>query len=84
MDTVFEKLYTPSGLRTLVEADPELKPFYGGEVLKRDLAYHQGTLWAYPLGAYYMAYLKVHGYSSAAKAYGKGQLAVMEGAMREG
>ena len=68
----------------LEEADPEFKPFYGGEVLKRDLAYHQGTVWAYPLGAYYMAYLKVHGYSSAAKAYVKGQLEVMEGAMREG
>ena len=84
VDTVFEKLYTPYGLRTLEEADPEFKPFYGGEVLKRDLAYHQGTVWAYPLGAYYMAYLKVHGYSSAAKAYVKGQLEVMEGAMREG
>lgn len=41
VDTVFEKLYTPYGLRTLEEADPEFKPFYGGEVLKRDLAYHQ-------------------------------------------
>ena len=38
-DTVFEKLYTPYGLRTLEEADPEFKPEYGGEVLKRDLAY---------------------------------------------
>ena len=84
VDTVFEKLYTPYGLRTLEEADPEFKPFYGGEVLKRDLAYHQGTVWAYPLGAYYIAYLKVHGYSSAAKAYVKEQLEVMEGAMREG
>lgn len=84
VDTVFEKLYTPYGLRTLEEADPEFKPFYGGEVFKRDLAYHQGTVWAYPLGAYYMAYLKVNGYSRAAKSYVKEQLEVMEGAMREG
>ena len=27
VDTVFEKLYTPYGLRTLEEADPEFKPF---------------------------------------------------------
>lgn len=84
VDTVFEKLYTPYGLRTLEEVDQEFKPFYGGEVLNRDLAYHQGTVWAYPLGAYYMAYLKVNGYSRAAKSYVKEQLEVMEGAMREG
>ena len=84
VDTVFEKLYTPYGLRTLEEADPEFKPFYGGEVLNRDLAYHQGTVWVYPLGAYYMAYLKVNGYSRDAKAYVKEQLEIVEGAMREG
>ena len=61
VDTVFEKLYTPYGLRTLSPEDPQFCPFYGGEVLKRDLAYHQGTVWAYPLGAYYLAFLKVHG-----------------------
>ena len=30
-------------------------------MFKRDMAYHQGTVWAYPLGAYYLAYLKVYG-----------------------
>ena len=29
--TVYEKLYTPYGLRTLEEADEEFHPFYGGE-----------------------------------------------------
>ena len=61
VDTVFEKLYTPYGLRTLSPEDPQFCPFYGGEVLKRDLAYHQGTVWAHPLGAYYLAFLKVYG-----------------------
>ncbi len=84
VDTVFEKLYTPYGLRTLDPGDPEFWPHYGGEVLKRDLAYHQGTVWTYPLGAYYMAYLKVNGYSEDAKAHVRGQLEVMESAMREG
>ena len=84
VDTVFGKLYTPYGLRTLEKEDPEFKPVYGGEVLKRDLAYHQGTVWVYPLGAYYMAYLKVNGYSRDAKAYVKEQLEIIEGAMREG
>ena len=84
VDTVFEKLYTPYGLRTLEKDDPEFQPFYGGEVLKRDLAYHQGTVWAYPLGAYYLAYLKVNHYSGSAVREVRAQLEVMNSALREG
>ena len=83
VDTVFEKLYTPYGLRTLEKDDPEFQPFYGGEVLKRDLAYHQGTVWAYPLGAYYLAYLKVNHYSGSAVREVHTQLEVMNSALRE-
>ena len=53
-------------------------------MLKRDLAYHQGTVWAYPLGAYYLAYLKVNGDSAEAKAETAAQLEVLESALREG
>ena len=84
LDTVFEKLYTPYGLRTLDPADPEFRPEYGGEVLKRDLAYHQGTVWVYPLGAYYLAYLRINGYSEDAKQYVRAQLEVLHSALREG
>ena len=59
-------------------------PVYGGEQLKRDLAYHQGTAWVFPLGGYYLAYLKVHGYSEEAKTYVKEQLASITAALREG
>ena len=51
---------------------------------ERDMAYHQGTVWTFPLGAYYLAYLKVNGYSKEAKADVKDQLEVIESAMREG
>ncbi len=84
VDTVFEKLYTPYGLRTLGVSDPEFRPVYGGGLLERDLAYHQGTVWVYPLGAYYLSYLKVNGYSEGAKACVRAQLEVLESAMREG
>ena len=84
VETVAEKLYTPYGLRTLSEDDKEFRPFYGGSQLDRDLAYHQGTVWVFPLGGYYLAYLKVHGYSREAKAEVCRQLEVLEGAMREG
>lgn len=84
VETVFRKLYTPLGLRTLDPADPEFQPFYGGEQVKRDLAYHQGTVWTYPLGGYYLAYLKVNDYSAAAKAHVKTQLESITAALREG
>lgn len=84
VDTVAEKLYTPYGLRTLSMDDEEFQPFYGGSQLNRDLAYHQGTVWVFPLGAYYLAYLKVHGYDSEAKQTVCRQLEAIEGAMREG
>lgn len=84
VETVFRHLYTPYGLRTLSPEDKEFRPFYGGAQLDRDLAYHQGTVWTFPMGAYYLAYLKVNGYSEEAKEYVKGQLALLEPALREG
>ncbi len=84
VDTVFEKLYTPYGLRTLEMEDPQFHPVYTGEMKERDLAYHQGTTWVFPLGAYYLAYLKVHDYSAQAVEKVEEQLEIMESAMREG
>ena len=84
VETVFEKLYALYGLRTLEEDDAEFHGIYQGSMEERDMAYHQGTVWTFPLGAYYLAYLKVHHYSDEAKEIVRGQLEVMESAMREG
>lgn len=84
VETVFRELYTPCGLRTLNRADQEFHPFYGGSQLERDLAYHQGTVWVFPLGAYYLAYLKVNHNTKEARSYVRKQLEVMEAALREG
>lgn len=84
VETVFEKLWTPCGLRTLERDDPQFHPSYGGEMMERDMAYHQGTVWPFPLGAYYLAYLKVHGYSRSAKEKVKEQMEGLESALREG
>ena len=84
VDAVYRHLYTPCGLRTLSPTDPEFKPHYGGAQLDRDLAYHQGTVWPFPLGAYYLAYLKVHDHSEAAKQTVWQQLEPLEAALREG
>ena len=47
VETVFEKLYTPYGLRTL-EEEQEFHGIYGGPVEERDMAYHQGTCGHFP------------------------------------
>lgn len=59
--TVEKHLLTPWGLRTLSPEDPQYRGFYGGSQWKRDMAYHQGTTWVFPMGAYYRACLRVLG-----------------------
>lgn len=82
VNTVFRHLYTPVGLRTLSPYDDEFKGFYGGEQKNRDLAYHQGTVWPFPLGAYYLAYIKVYG--EQGKQTVKNQLKALIPALKEG
>ena len=84
VESVRRELYTPFGLRTLSPKDPEFHPFYGGSQRERDMAYHQGTIWPYPLGAYYLAYLKTHGNTARAAARVREQLGNMEAMLREG
>ena len=83
-DTVQRHLYTPFGLRTLSPEDPQFHPFYGGPQRQRDMAYHQGTVWPYPLGAWYLAYLKVHGGTARAAAQVRRMLGNMDALLREG
>ena len=45
-------LLTPRGLRSLTPEDPRYKPTYRGNVLTRDRAYHQGTVWMWTLAPY--------------------------------
>lgn len=82
VDTVRRHLYTPCGLRTLSPEDPEYQPHYGGDMVSRDLAYHQGTTWVFPMGAYYLAYLKTYGKEAAG--YVRSQLDALEPMLREG
>ena len=77
-------LYTPCGLRTLSPEDPEYHGFYGGPMVERDMAYHQGTTWVFPMGAYYVAWLKVNGNTPEAARYVRRQLDALEPMMREG
>jgi predicted glycogen debranching enzyme len=55
-----EKLLTPVGLRSLSPDSPDFKPTYHGDLKTRDAAYHQGTVWAWLIGPFVDAWLKVH------------------------
>ncbi len=56
---VKESLATPFGLRTLSPDHPSYVPRYEGGVAERDRAYHQGTVWAWLIGPYVEASLRV-------------------------
>jgi predicted glycogen debranching enzyme len=57
---VQDRLLTPVGLRTLAPGHPDYKPQYHGDLRARDAAYHQGTVWAWLIGPFVDAWLRVH------------------------
>jgi glycogen debranching enzyme len=60
VQVVQERLLTPVGLRSLAPGSREYKPRYFGDLPTRDAAYHQGTVWAWLIGPFIDAWLKVH------------------------
>lgn len=55
LETAFEELYTPYGLRSLAEEDKEYIGIYLGNYVSRDSAYHQGTVWTWLMGPFITA-----------------------------
>jgi predicted glycogen debranching enzyme len=66
LDEVGRLLLTSLGLRSLSPAAPGYRGIYGGGVAQRDGAYHQGTAWAWLIGAYAEAHYRLHGDAAAA------------------
>ncbi len=62
------RLLTPYGLRSLCMRHPAYRGRYEGGPFDRDSVYHQGTVWAWLIGPYVAAHLRVHGFSAPAKA----------------
>jgi predicted glycogen debranching enzyme len=58
-DTVEQRLLTPVGLRSLAPGHRDYKPQYYGDLRARDAAYHQGTVWAWLVGPFVDACLKL-------------------------
>jgi glycogen debranching enzyme len=59
MAVVRERLLTPVGLRSLAPGDRDYKPRYFGDLRARDAAYHEGTVWAWLIGPFVDAWLKL-------------------------
>ena len=60
LDVVRERLLTPVGLRSLAPDHSDYKSRYFGDLRARDAAYHQGTVWAWLIGPFVDAWLRVH------------------------
>lgn len=62
VETVWKRLWGVCGLKTLAADDPRYVKVYLGERVHRDTAYHNGTIWAWPVGPFVTAFLKVKRY----------------------
>jgi glycogen debranching enzyme len=61
---VKEKLLTPYGLRSLEKGDPSYRGVCRGNVMERDSAYHQGTVWSWLIGPFITSFLRVSEHTS--------------------
>jgi predicted glycogen debranching enzyme len=66
LDVVERTLVTPVGLRSLAPGHPDYQQRYFGDLSARDAAYHQGTVWAWLIGPFVDAWLKVHPHEARA------------------
>ncbi|MCA9865451.1 MAG: amylo-alpha-1,6-glucosidase [Anaerolineae bacterium] len=69
VDTCARHLLTAHGLRSLSPDDQAFIGHYTGDRRKRDGAYHQGTVWAWLIGPFISAHLRVYQDMAAARAY---------------
>jgi len=67
VDCVERHLLTPYGLRSLAPGDAHYRGRCEGDAFQRDSAYHQGTVWAWLIGSFIEAYLRVNDFSADAR-----------------
>jgi predicted glycogen debranching enzyme len=69
VDACGRHLLTAHGLRSLSADDSAYVGVYGGDVRKRDGAYHQGTVWGWLIGPFVSAHLRVYQDVAQARSY---------------
>lgn len=63
LDTIQDELYTPYGLRTLSPNSSKYIGHYTGDIISRDKAYHQGTVWAWLLSEFIISFCRINKYT---------------------
>lgn len=69
VDKVAQKLLTSYGLRSLDPDNQSYVGIYGGDRIKRDGSYHQGTTWGWLIGHYVQAHLQVYNDLNLARSF---------------
>lgn len=69
VDVCARRLLTPHGLRSLDPDDPAYVAHYGGPPHQRDSSYHQGPVWAWLIGPFVLAHLRVYEDKEQARSY---------------
>ncbi|MGG6240784.1 amylo-alpha-1,6-glucosidase [Nodosilinea sp. AN01ver1] len=60
VDVVAQRLLTSHGLRSLDPDHTSYEGIYGGDLIQRDGAYHQGTVWSWLIGPFVQAHWRVY------------------------
>ncbi|PKN72137.1 MAG: hypothetical protein CVU50_08315 [Candidatus Cloacimonetes bacterium HGW-Cloacimonetes-3] len=60
LERAFMELYTNYGIRTLSPRDMRFRKKYYGTQRERDMSYHNGSVWAWLLGAFSGLYVKTY------------------------
>jgi predicted glycogen debranching enzyme len=68
VDLVERLLWTPLGPRSLAHGSPGYAARYQGDMLSRDGAYHQGTVWPWLAGPFVEAWIRVRGNTASNRA----------------
>ncbi|MTI49200.1 MAG: glycogen debranching protein [Firmicutes bacterium] len=84
VNKVYNELYTPYGLRTLDRSNERYIGKYMGDIISRDGAYHQGTVWPWLMGPFIEAYIKANKFSDKSKANARGMLEIFYDHMMDG
>ena len=79
-----QKLLTPMGMRTLSPDHPRYRPHFTGDMMNRDDAYHNGTVWPWLIGPMAEATLRVGGFSDEAKREARAMIQPLIATMRSG
>ncbi|MCR4378137.1 MAG: glycogen debranching protein, partial [Rhodospirillales bacterium] len=69
VDVCARELLTSHGLRSLARDEDAYVPYYHGNPLQRDAAYHQGTVWAWLIGPFVDAHYRVYGDADMARSF---------------